>query len=176
MSKEDDLTLWERYKKTIFPLKKSKKQEGLALQKKIEIEIKPRSPQAPSLKGEKESGEKAFLEGSLHYNGKKKIRKTLEIESRVDLHGMTQAQASKTLVQFIHHSYSARKQNLLVITGKGLKRQEGKTEGGIIRRQLPSWLEGLDLRAYVRFYTNEHPFEGNTGAFYVRLRKNKDKL
>ncbi len=175
MSKEDEkknsLTLWEQYKKTITPLKKSKKQEGLDLQKKIEIDIKEHAPQTPSLKAFEEGKRPVSSQGSLQYQSKKKIWKSLQIQGRLDLHGMTQEKAFKALIVFVHRCFTSKKQDLLVITGKGIKLKEGKTEGGVLRRQLPLWLEHPDCRPYVHFYTNSHPFEGGTGAFYIRLRK-----
>ena len=175
MSKDDKpqqpLSLWDQYKKTITPLKKSKKQEGLDLQKKIEIILQDREPTAPSFETFPTKVERGIAQESLQYQSSKKIRKTVKIQSRLDLHGMTQEKAFKALHIFIKKCFVGKQQDILVITGKGIKLQEGKTEGGILRRQLPLWLEHPDLRGFVHFYTNSHPFEGGTGAYYIRLRK-----
>ena len=175
MAKKDPppkpLTLWEQYKKTITPLKKSNKQEGLELQKKIEITIQDHGTTAPSFDDFSREASVTFSQESLLYKSPKKIRKTTKIQSRLDLHGMTQEKAFQALHVFIQRCFTGKQQDVLVITGKGIKIQEGKTEGGVLRRQLPIWLEHPDLRPFVHFYTNTHPFEGGTGAYYVRLRK-----
>ncbi len=177
MSEKDDpkkpLTLWEQYKKNITPLKKSKKQEGLELQKKIEITIQDHSPKTPPFEDFSREASVTFSQESLLYQSPKKIRKNIDIQNRLDLHGMTQEKAFKELHIFIHRCFSAKQQDVLVITGKGIKITEGKTEGGVLRKQLPVWLEHPDLRGFVHFYTNAHPFEGGTGAYYIRLRKNR---
>lgn len=162
---------WEAYKKTLKPLKKSKKQPGLELQKKIEITIQDRPPEMPRIREGSGGGSATYFQESLQYKSTKKLKRTTDIQGRLDLHGMTQEQALGALVKFIHRCYRDHRQDLLVITGKGIKVSEGKTEGGILRRQLPGWLEHPDLRPYVYFYTNQHPFEGGAGAFYVRLRR-----
>ncbi|MCK7475856.1 MAG: Smr/MutS family protein [Rhodopseudomonas palustris] len=56
-------------------------------------------------------------------NVKKLKRGKIEIEGRIDLHGMRQAEAHAALIQFIHGSASMGKRWVLVITGKD-RRQE----------------------------------------------------
>ena len=173
-----DKTLWEAYKKSVKPLKKSKKKPGLDLQKKIEITIQNHAPKTPNTKPSFESSVGISSSDSLLYQSPKKIRRTTQIQARLDLHGMTQAQAIQCLTSFIQRCYRNRDQDILVITGKGVK-PLNKTEnfggekevGGTLRRNLPSWLEHPDLRPYIHFYTFSHPFEGKTGACYIRLRK-----
>tara|TARA_R110002095_G_scaffold179241_1_gene156650 strand:- start:124 stop:696 length:573 start_codon:yes stop_codon:yes gene_type:complete len=175
-----DKTVWETYKKSVKPLKKTRKKPGLDLQKKIEITIQDHSPKAPKLKPSFEDSRAGSSQNALLYQSSKKIRRTIQIQARLDLHGMTQAQAIQALTPFIQRCYASKKQDILVITGKGVKsldRQEDaenkgvKIEGGALRRNLPLWLEHPDLRPYIHFYTFSHPFEGKTGACYVRLKK-----
>lgn len=87
----------------------------------------------------------------------------LPIEGRIDLHGMTQEKAFEALHGFINRAARAGKRTLLVITGKG----SVKT-GGVLRRNLPLWLEG---RADILAITPAAPKDGGSGAFYIRLRK-----
>lgn len=176
--KPTDETLWESYKKSVKPLKKSRKQPGLDLQKKIEITIQNHPPKAPDLKPNFEASLRSPSDHSLLYQNPKKIRRTTQIQARLDLHGMTQAQAIQSLASFIQRCYKNKQQDILVITGKGVKPLnkaenfgDEKEMGGALRRNLPSWLEHPDLRPYIHFYTFSHPFEGKTGACYVRLRR-----
>lgn len=90
----------------------------------------------------------------------------LDIEGQIDLHGMTQEKAFTALQNFILSAAKREKRTLLVITGKGSL--SGKT--GVLRQMLPLWLEDNPL---VLAITQARPKDGGTGAFYVRLRKNK---
>lgn len=171
-------TLWDSYKETVKPLKKSLKKPGLDLQKKIELTIQNHAPKAPNLKPTLGLSVGSTSSDSLLYQSPKKIRRTTQIQARLDLHGLTQAQAIQALASFIQRCYKNRQQDILVITGKGVKplnKSEnfgaGKEMGGALRRNLPTWLEHFDLRPYIHFYTFSHPFEGKTGACYIRLRK-----
>lgn len=174
--KSPDTTPWDTYKKSVKPLKKSLKKPGLDLQKKIEIILQDQGPKELDLKPNFNTSGKNTTQDSLLYKSPKKIRRTTQIQARLDLHGMTQTQAIQRLTPFIHQCYNAKKQDILVITGKGIKPLVGENQGGgALRRNLPTWLEHPDLRTYIHFYTFSHPFEGKTGACYIRLRKSCQK-
>jgi DNA-nicking Smr family endonuclease len=96
-------------------------------------------------------------------------RGKLEIEGRLDLHGMTQQEAFEALHAFIPTAAARGKRTVLLITGKG----GVGAGGGILRRMLPQWLERPDLARYVVALTPAQPRDGGAGAFYVRLRKKK---
>jgi DNA-nicking Smr family endonuclease len=97
-----------------------------------------------------------------------KLRKgPAEIDGRIDLHGMTQAEAYAALHRFIRHAVKNGRRTLLVITGKG------RVGGGVLRRQLPMWLEDGDLRGIVLAFTPAKQKDGGDGAFYIKLRKEK---
>lgn len=98
-------------------------------------------------------------------------RGELPIEGRVDLHGMTLEQAAGALRRFVLASRKAGRRCVLVITGKG-GRGPGQ-EGGAIRRELPRWLNGGDLRPMVVAFTEAQPKDGGGGAFYVYLRRER---
>ena len=97
-----------------------------------------------------------------------KLRKgQLEIEGRIDLHGMTQDEAYRALARFIARAYGQHKRTLLVITGKGRVSQGG----GVLRRLLPLWVSEADMKIYVLACTPAAIKDGGDGAFYLRLRK-----
>ena len=102
-------------------------------------------------------------------------RGKMGIEARLDLHGMTLDQAHPRLVRFILRSYSDGKRLVLVITGKG--RQSGD-EGpmparrGILRHQVPEWLQSGPLAGLVLEIRHAHRSHGGGGAYYVYLRRN----
>jgi DNA-nicking Smr family endonuclease len=103
----------------------------------------------------------------------------IEIDGRLDLHGMTQAQAHLRLNRFIETAARTGKRCVLVITGKGApadQQARGFLEGstrGVLRRMTPIWLSARNLAAYVVDYQSALPRDGGDGALYVRLRRLK---
>jgi len=89
------------------------------------------------------------------------------IDDRLDLHGMTQAQAHSALVGFIQRAHARDIRIVLVITGKG--NEFG--ERGVLRRAAPLWLREPALRALVSSVEEAARPHGGAGAFYVRLRR-----
>ncbi len=90
------------------------------------------------------------------------------IDGRLDLHGYTQSEAHAALAHFLRAASSRSARLVLVITGKG---RRGDSEGGVLRRQVPQWLNLPDFRAYVIGFEDAHVAHGGEGALYVRLRK-----
>ena len=94
----------------------------------------------------------------------------LEIEGRLDLHGMKAAQAQQNLSAFLRSSQAMGRRAVLVITGRGLD-PEGLGRG-ILKRETPHWLDAMsDIVAGYAAADQKH---GGAGALYVRLRR-KDK-
>ena len=58
------------------------------------------------------------------------------IEARLDLHGLTQAEAHRELVDFVEASYRGGRRCVLVITGRGL----GPDGPGVLKSAVPRWL------------------------------------
>lgn len=101
-----------------------------------------------------------------------------EIDARIDLHGMTQAEAHRRLAAFIERSASSGLRLVLVITGKGLTgemaaRGPGKSQG-VLRAAVPRWLNEPGLRPRVLAVTHAQPKDGGDGALYVLLKRAKD--
>lgn len=95
-------------------------------------------------------------------------RGQLQIDGRIDLHGMTQAEAHANLLRFITASAKAGRRCVLVITGKGLR---GGAGTGVLRSELPRWLNEPVLRPLILSFAPAQPKDGGGGAFYVYLRK-----
>ncbi len=96
-------------------------------------------------------------------------RGRLRIDARIDLHGMTQAQAHGDLLQFLYRSQSRGARFVLVITGKGAP--DLARSRGVLRQQVPLWLALPEFRALVLGFDVAHLGHGGDGALYVRLRK-----
>jgi DNA-nicking Smr family endonuclease len=97
-------------------------------------------------------------------------RGTATIDARIDLHGMTQEAAHAALLRFLRNAQAAGARFALVITGKGARREDdGKR--GVLKRQVPLWLTGPELRDYVVGFEAAHAGHGGEGALYVRVRR-----
>ena len=110
----------------------------------------------------------------------KKIRSgRVEIERRVDLHGMRRNEAHAMLRRFLFECHEQGRRCVLVITGKGGPRRQrdedsfgwGNDEPGILKREVPRWLAEPDLRAIVVSFTAAAVQHGGEGALYVHLRR-----
>lgn len=90
------------------------------------------------------------------------------IDGRLDLHGLTQAEAHDALLRFLHTAQTRGARLVMVITGKG---RSGL--GGVLKRQVPLWLVLPQFRAMVIGYDEAHQRHGGEGALYLRLRKSR---
>lgn len=101
-------------------------------------------------------------------------RGRIDIDARIDLHGMTQDHARRTLGHFLHGARARGHRLVLVITGKGKtaarSREPGESAPGILKRRLPEWLAEPELRHLVTGYARAHQRHGGEGAFYVTIR------
>lgn len=101
-------------------------------------------------------------------------RGKLKPDARIDLHGMTLAQAHPVLNRFIGDAHARGHRLVLVITGKGKDRDDGgpiPTPRGILKRQVPEWLRQAPLSLMVLQVAEAHLRHGGGGAFYVYLKR-----
>ena len=87
------------------------------------------------------------------------------VEARLDLHGLTQAQAHDALAGFLAFSQSQHRRCVLVITGRGA------LSGGTLRAMTPRWLDEPPNRRRVLAYAVAQRHHGGEGAIYVLLRR-----
>jgi len=93
-----------------------------------------------------------------------------EIDARLDLHGMTQIRAHRALSGFLQRAHAEGLTFVLIITGKG-KTMGPESERGVLRRQVPQWLNLPEFRALVVGFEEAHIGHGGEGALYVRIRR-----
>jgi DNA-nicking Smr family endonuclease len=104
----------------------------------------------------------------------KMTRGKLQPEARIDLHGMTLAEAHPELIRFILNAHSAGLRLVLVITGKGKRRDDQgpiPQRTGALRHQVPQWLHLPPLGSAVLQVSEAHLKHGGSGAYYVYLRR-----
>lgn len=92
-------------------------------------------------------------------------------EAKLDLHGMTLVAAERAVARFLEEAVSLDMRVVLIVTGKGLRREGDRVFEGRIRAEFPAWLQRADNRGRVRGMKPAHPRHGGTGAFYVLLRR-----
>ena len=98
----------------------------------------------------------------------KKLRAgKFNVEAKLDLHGMSQHNAFLNLQTFIKKSFSNQYRTILIITGKG---KEGT---GVLRKKLPVWLKSDFCSPYILAFGQAKEKDGGSGAFYIRLRRNR---
>lgn len=190
---DDDSELWARAAQSISPLKKSKprvqpapaekdrKSEGTPPRaaEVVPPKVKPSVPpaRAPAAAANKAAPPIAEFDRS---KAKRLRSGRAEIEARIDLHGMRQDEAHAALCAFLHRSRARGLRLVLVITGKGRKEDDDREEPfdmsrnrdrGVLKRNVPRWLEEPELRAIVVSYTTAAIPHGGEGALYVHLRK-----
>jgi DNA-nicking Smr family endonuclease len=89
------------------------------------------------------------------------------VEARLDLHGMTQAEAHRALGAFIRASRADGKRCVLVITGRG------SVGAGVLKSAVPRWLDEPELRPHLLAIATAQPRDGGNGALYVMLRRTR---
>lgn len=108
-------------------------------------------------------------------HGKMKKGKLIP-EARIDLHGMTVAQAHPALTGFLLTAHAQGRRLVLVITGKGKARDDWApmpVRQGVLRHQVPVWLSLPPLAQVVLQVTPAHVTHGGGGALYVYLKRQR---
>jgi DNA-nicking Smr family endonuclease len=83
---------------------------------------------------------------------------------RLDLHGMTAQRAFHALVSFLRTAHAEQIRCVEIVTGRG----SGET-GGVIRRELPHWLNLPEIRPLI--LGAAHPHVLNPGSVRLLLRR-----
>ena len=169
--RKEDSELWDRVKRTTKPLHSNRASLEFKAEmgemhvarpepiKAVSRIIRPYSPE-PVI-----SVSLAPKPSMLDQSVTRKIAKgRTGIDGRIDLHGMTQAEAHSRLYRFLESSYQMGRRTILVITGKGVRGE------GILKQAVPRWLAEPEFRKYASGYHDAHVTHGGGGALYIRLR------
>jgi DNA-nicking Smr family endonuclease len=122
---------------------------------------------------------KGAIKGPSGVNGatQDKLRRGLmEPDARIDLHGMTQAAAHRTLFTWLAAAHSRGYRLVLVVTGKGNPKNDENapwmmSAHGVLKQMVPRWLNEPELAALIASVQPAHVKHGGGGALYVYLRK-----
>ena len=82
----------------------------------------------------------------------------------MDLHGCRAQDAHGAVQAFLAQAMAEGLRCVAIVTGKG-----GGGEGGVLRRELPHWLNAPSLRPLL--LGAAHPHHSNPGAVHLLLRR-----
>jgi DNA-nicking Smr family endonuclease len=195
---DDDHDVWSHTAQSVEPLKKAKGRHHPAAGRVTETAPRAAAkhhPEPAKLKPDRGAHGKGSAETvakpkpvaappPIATFDRKKVRKIrsgqVDIEARIDLHGMRQDEAHVALVRFLHRCQNKGQRWVLVITGKGKLTDSDPhapfdltrpRERGVLKRNVPRWLDEPELRHLVVSYTTAALQHGGEGALYIHLRK-----
>ena len=169
---DEERALWDTVTRAVAPLRKRKakklEEPALAVPPSQALVRPARSVIAAVVSAPKAPPPLAPLGRRMRA---KLARGSEPIDDRIDLHGMTQADAHAALNHFLRRAQARGARMVLVITGKGARADDAFSERGILKRQVPHWLESAALRPLVVGFESAGIGHGGAGALYVRLRR-----
>ena len=166
---EADLGIWASFVQQIRPLKGK---SAPALPEPPPLQAEPAPPPVPTRITKRPATITAHLSvgdapGGLDKSSWNKFRTGKIATARtLDLHGRTAQRAYHALHHFILAAHADHVRCVEVITGRG-----AGEAGGILKRELPLWLNQHPLRPLVLAAT--HPHAANTGSVRIMLRRPK---
>jgi DNA-nicking Smr family endonuclease len=96
-------------------------------------------------------------------------RGEVAFERRLDLHGLTAAEARRALGAALREAAAAGARCVLVVHGRGLH-SEG---GAVLKDGVVDWLTAPPLATLVLAFASALPRDGGAGASYVLLRRRR---
>ncbi len=177
----DDRVLWGKVARTVNPLPGRQAELDAFLK-----ELMPAEPEADNAVAMTKSARaaKADLASGVALTAKKpdaprihhplekpvkrKLQKgRLQLEARLDLHGMIQSEAHGLLLHFLMQAHQRGLRHVLVITGKG----SSFGSDGALKRAVPLWFSLPEFRSLISSYEPAARNHGGDGALYVRLAR-----
>ncbi len=87
-------------------------------------------------------------------------------ERTLDLHGRRAQDAHAAVRRFLYEAQADGLRCVAIVTGKG-----SSIEGGVLRRELPFWLNAAEMRPLL--LGAAHPHASNPGAVHLLLRRRR---
>jgi DNA-nicking Smr family endonuclease len=184
--KPPDFDLWTEVAQSVKPLRKRR----AAKPAHTAHEKLPRPPpqaSAPLVRAARHpSATPPPITGFDRRTTQKMTRGLVEIERRLDLHGTGIEMARTQLLHFLRSAHGEGARTVLVITGKGSSPFSRHTlhgashfhspeREGRLRRLVPEWLHEAEFRSLVSGFQPAHPKHGGGGAFYVKIRRVRER-
>jgi DNA-nicking Smr family endonuclease len=170
---DDERALWDTVTRAIAPLRKRKpKKSAEPVASSAPAPVRPArvAKVAPAVLPKTKEAPPPLV--PLGRRMRSKLARGSEpIDDRIDLHGMTQANAHAALAHFLRRAQARGARVVLVITGKGARASDPLSERGVLKRQVPHWLESAALRPLVIGFESAGIGHGGAGALYVRLKR-----
>jgi DNA-nicking Smr family endonuclease len=177
---DDNSALWEKVVESASPLK-GRARTTAAKPGKIAAPVAHETPQVPR---PTQQVPKPILKPAHVPRAEPLDRQTsrqldkgrLEVEARLDLHGLRQRDAHAQLRRFLKTAQARGLRHVLVITGKGADQAASRSfyeedERGVLRNAVPHWLAEPEFAALVVSFAPAPRRLGGEGALYVRLRR-----
>jgi DNA-nicking Smr family endonuclease len=178
---EEERLLWERVAETAEPLRPRKRAAPAPAEEPAEPLPKSRpktaAKPAPALPPYVPPPQAAPTPAAIDRKTRARLtRGRIDVDGRIDLHGLRQDAAHHRLRRFLIDGQEAGHRLVLVITGKGSTAAAtdfGREERGVLRRSVPAWLDSAEFRPFVAGYDAAGPRHGGSGALYVRIRRRR---
>lgn len=192
---DEDAELWSRVAKTARPLKKGRDRAVAAAQRERHRADGREQTAKPAPAGVKPKAEAARRGAApakppepkpttpplvaIDRRDKRQLASgRLAVDARLDLHGLRQEEAHRSLRAFLTRAQARGNRHVLVITGKGGGAPDDearpfyeRSDRGVLKRLVPQWLGEPDLRRMVVSCGEAHARHGGEGALYLRLRR-----
>ncbi len=124
-----------------------------------------------------------FLSGNENLPDKDiKFKKKTSKSKTFDLHGYSLNEANKKIKDVINRAYSQEIKKLIIITGKGLHSNNEKNpfvskDLSILKNSVPEYIRGdSELMKMIDEIRDANVEDGGSGAFYIFLKKLKNKF
>jgi DNA-nicking Smr family endonuclease len=179
--KDEDEALWAHVIRTASPLKRREPRPPVdkALKPAPKAKPTPTPPQPPRQPAAAPAPKPSHVPRAApldRQTSRQLVKGRLEVDAKLDLHGLCQRDAHEQLRRFLKTAQSKGLRHVLVITGKGAD-PEARTsfyaedERGVLRQAVPRWLAEPDFASLVVSYSSAPRQLGGDGALYVRVRK-----
>ncbi len=177
-SDDEDHALWARIAETATPLRKRKPASVKPMPLQTEPLHHPPKPELarPPAKPKPKASPLPHRAELDRQTTRRLEKGRLEVEAKLDLHGMRQRDAHAALRRFLKSAQGKDYRHVLVITGKGATQEAAKSfyeeeARGVLRQAVPQWLSDPEFASIVVSFSQAPRRLGGEGALYVRLRQ-----
>lgn len=171
--KSDDIKAWENYVKDIT---KTEPDNTVFKAPHKPIKVKQHIETPDILISKDDEALKLGSFDNVDKNTARRFRRgEMGIEATLDLHGYREEEAYDAVINFIKTSYLKGKRSIIIVTGKGTKRDDDDffSSKGVLRERVPQWLNSAELRPFILSYIHPEEKLGGKGALQILLRRKR---